>query len=384
MILTNKQEQGLNIALTRYYEHEPYTVIAGYAGTGKSTLVSFIISALDLDSHDVAYIAYTGKASLVLQSKGCPNATTAHQLLYTAIPRSDGSFFLKIKRPLDWPYKLIVVDEVSMLPREMWELLLSHHIHVIALGDPGQLPPIGEENGVLDKPHIFLDEVMRQAQESEIIRLTMDIRAGKPLQKMNGSEVMIVDPRDIQEGMFTWADQIICGKNVTRFAVNDLMRLNRWGTDDHTPFIGDKVVCNHNDWEMLSVVQNQPLVNGTMGIINSFSKNSITVPRVGKVDLFQCGLSMEDGDNFDPLLMDAKLFMEHEPIVTKQNFRWLKNFKIKPFEYAYCITCHKSQGSEYNKVLVLEEYLKGNEHKRWLYTACTRAAQKLVIVRNYR
>ena len=384
MILNNKQEQGLNIALTRYYEHEPYTVIAGYAGTGKSTLVSFIIEALDLDSHDVAYIAYTGKASLVLQSKGCPNATTAHQLLYKAIPRSDGSFFLRVKRPLDWPYKLIIVDEVSMLPKEMWELLLSHHIHVIALGDPGQLPPIGEENGVLEKPHIFLDEVMRQAQESEIIRLTMDIRAGKPLAKFSGSEVMIVDQSEMRSGMLTWADQIICGKNATRFRINDTMRYDRWGTTDHTPMIGDRVVCNHNDWEMLSVIQNQPLVNGTMGIINSFSKNSITVPRVGKVDLFQCGLSMEDGDNFDPLLMDAKLFMEHEPIVTKQNFRWLKNFKIKPFEYAYCITCHKSQGSEYNKVLVLEEYLKGNEHKRWLYTACTRAAQKLVIVRNYR
>ena len=384
MILTNKQEQGLNIALTRYYEHEPYTVIAGYAGTGKSTLVSFIIEALDLDSHDVAYIAYTGKASLVLQSKGCPNATTAHQLLYKAIPRSDGSFFLRVKRPLDWPYKLIIVDEVSMLPKEMWELLLSHHVHVIALGDPGQLPPIGEENGVLEKPHIFLDEVMRQAQESEIIRLTMDIRAGKPLAKFSGSEVMIVDQSEMRSGMLTWADQIICGKNATRFRINDTMRYDRWGTTDHTPMIGDRVVCNHNDWEMLSVVQNQPLVNGTMGIINSFSKNSITVPRVGKVDLFQCGLSMEDGDNFDPLLMDAKLFMEHEPIITKQNFRWLKNFKIKPFEYAYCITCHKSQGSEYNKVLVLEEYLKGNEHKRWLYTACTRAAQKLVIVRNYR
>ena len=384
MILTAKQEQGLNIAIARYMEHEPYTTIAGYAGTGKSTLVQFIIDALNIDRNDVAYIAYTGKASLVLQSKGCENATTAHQLLYKAIPRPDGSFYLKIKRPLDYPYKLIVVDEVSMLPKEMWDLLLSHHIHVIALGDPGQLPPIGEENGVLDHPHIFLDEIVRQAQESEIIRLTMDIRAGKPLQKMSGSEVMIVDKKDMQEGMLTWADQIICGKNMTRFNINDHMRKNRWGTDDHTPIIGDKVVCNHNDWEMLSVIKNQPLVNGTVGFINSFSNSSIAVPYVGKIQLFQCGISTEDGDNYDPILMDAKLFLDHESVVTKQNFRWLKNFSIKPFEYAYCITAHKSQGSEYNKVLVLEEFLKGNEHKRWLYTACTRAAEKLVIVRDYR
>lgn len=384
MILTKKQEEGLNIAVARYASHEPYTVISGYAGSGKSTLVSFIIEALDIDKYDVAYIAYTGKASLVLQSKGCDTATTAHQLLYKAIPKPDGSFYLRIKRPLDWPYKLIVVDEVSMLPKEMWELLLSHHIHVIALGDPGQLPPIGEENGVLEHPHIFLDEIVRQAQESEIIRLSMDIRAGKPLEPHRGSEVMVINQKDLVDGMYTWADQILCGKNQTRFNLNDSMRLTRWGTDDHIPIIGDKVVCNHNDWEMLSVVKNQPLVNGTMGIINSFSSNSITVPYVGKVDLFECGISTEDGDNYDPILMDAKLFIEHEPVITKQNFRWLKNFKIKPFEYAYCVTVHKAQGSEYNKVLVLEEYLKGNEHKRWLYTACTRAAEKLVIVKNYR
>lgn len=137
MILTNKQEEGLNIAISRFHNHDPYTVISGYAGSGKSTLVSFIIDALDINPDDVAYVAYTGKASLVLQSKGCETATTAHQLLYKAFPRSDGSFYFKIKRPLDHPYKLIVVDEVSMLPKEMWDLLLSHHIHVLALGDPG-------------------------------------------------------------------------------------------------------------------------------------------------------------------------------------------------------------------------------------------------------
>ena len=63
MILTNKQEQGLKIAIERYNNHEPYTVIGGYAGVGKSTLIRFIIAALDIDPHFVTYIAYTGKAS---------------------------------------------------------------------------------------------------------------------------------------------------------------------------------------------------------------------------------------------------------------------------------------------------------------------------------
>ena len=94
---------------------------------------------------------------------------TTHRLLYQSVPRNDGTFYHKIKRPLDHYYKLIIVDEISMLPKEMWDLLLSHKIHVICLGDPFQLPPIGEDNGVLAKPHIFLDEIMRQEEESEII-----------------------------------------------------------------------------------------------------------------------------------------------------------------------------------------------------------------------
>lgn len=63
MELTTKQEQGLKTALSRYSLGMPYTVISGYAGTGKSTLVNFIVSALNIYEDDVAYIAYTGKAS---------------------------------------------------------------------------------------------------------------------------------------------------------------------------------------------------------------------------------------------------------------------------------------------------------------------------------
>ena len=80
-------------------------------------------------------------------------------------------------------YKVIVVDEVSMLPKSMWNRLLKHNVYVLACGDPGQLPPVDkdEDNHVLDNPHIFLDEIMRQAQDSEIIRLSMWIRDGKAL-----------------------------------------------------------------------------------------------------------------------------------------------------------------------------------------------------------
>ena len=99
MILTKKQEEGLDIAVSRYKRKEPYTCIAGYAGTGKSTLVKFIVSALDIDPNLVCYVAFTGKAALVLKEKGCPNAMTAHKLLYQSYPRNDGTFYHKPNRP---------------------------------------------------------------------------------------------------------------------------------------------------------------------------------------------------------------------------------------------------------------------------------------------
>ena len=81
MILTAKQEEGLKVAVERYRAGEKWTTIAGYAGSGKSTLIKFIISALDVDPEEVCYVAYTGKAATVLKSKGCKNASAEIHLL---------------------------------------------------------------------------------------------------------------------------------------------------------------------------------------------------------------------------------------------------------------------------------------------------------------
>ena len=392
MILTKKQEEGLKIAIERYKNHEPWTCIAGYAGTGKSTLVKFIVNALDIDEDYVCYIAYTGKAAKVLREKGCPNAMTAHRLLYQSFPKADGSFYHKIKRPLDWPYKLIVVDEISMLPKEIWDLLLSHKIHVICLGDPFQLPPIGEDNQVLYNPHIFLDEIMRQAQESEIIRLTMDIRNGKPLNLFKGNEVQVIDQKDMVGGMYGWADQIIVAKNATRRNVNSAMRKMLFNVDDDAPVEGDKIICLRNDWETVTEA-GDVLVNGTIGTLNNIQLNKnhpfLKPQMIADFlpdDYSELDLAISPHDlYFRNLNIDHKLLTTGEPTVTDKNFkRFPKGMRPLTFDYGYCITCHKAQGSEYDKVLVLEEFLRGSDHDRWLYTAATRAKEKLVIVRNFR
>ena len=392
MILTNKQEAGLKLAVARYKAKEPWTCIAGYAGTGKSTLVQFIIAALNLNADDVAYVTFTGKAASVLRHKGCPNAMTAHKLLYYSKRMPSGKFVFKPRPMLEGNYSLIVVDEISMLPNDLWELLLSHKIHVICLGDPFQLPPIGEDNGVLANPHIFLDEIMRQEEESEIIRLTMDIREGKPLELFRGNEVQVIDQKDIVGGMYGWADQILVAKNLTRRTINNQMRKMLFGTEDTTPIEGDKVICLRNDWEHPSAA-GDIAVNGTIGTLSNIRyayNNPVLNPRM-TADFLPETYTDEDVEYsphdlyFRDINMDYKLLTTGEETVTKENFKTFpKIWRPQTYDYAYAITCHKAQGSEYDKVLVFEEYLKGGDHARWLYTAATRAKKKLVLVRNFR
>lgn len=390
MTLTSKQEEGLRIAIERFKNREPYTCISGYAGSGKSTLIKYIVQALDLKPYEVAYVAFTGKAANVLKNKGCPNATTAHKLLYYSKPMPDGKFIFVPKLSIDSDLKLLIVDEVSMLPKSMWNLLLKHHRHIIACGDPEQLPPINKEDthDILDHPHIFLDEIMRQAQESEIIRLSMDIRAGKPLTPFKGKEVQIIHPSEIVAGMYDWADQILCATNAKRTEINTIMR-QAHNLPDH-PVVGDKIISLKNHWDELSNEEN-PLTNGQIGILGEgFNVSAITLPRYitdKSIPVLMGDFITEDGDTFSDLTMDYNALIKGEKTLTSQEeYRMMKLEKFGPppyeFVYGYGITVWKAQGSQWKKVLLFEERFPFDkeEHRRYLYTGLTRAEEKCVIV----
>ena len=392
MILTNKQEEGLKIILDRHKRNEKYTVVAGYAGTGKSTLVKFAIEALNVESSKVAYATYTGKAAEVLRKKGNPGACTLHKLLYDHFPMPGGGFYRKPKTELD--VTIVVVDEVSMVPKPMVDLLLKHKIYVIFLGDPFQLPQIDKdtENHLLDKPHIFLDEIMRQAAESEIIQLTMKIRNGESLDLFKGNEVQIFKKNEFNTGMMTWADQIIVATNATRQSINQQMRkiLGYSGLPQH----GERMICLRNYWDDCNDA-GDALVNGTTGIIENPFESFRRIPAYIKNDRRDLptivGNFIPDGGiEFHSIEMDKEMIMTGEQCI---NWRVAYQLgKLKPkigdivpkeFAFAYAITCHKAQGSEWEKVLVVEEgfpFAK-EEHARWLYTACTRASEKLVLLR---
>lgn len=394
MQLTTKQEQGLHEALERHRNNEKYIVIGGYAGTGKTTLVKFIIEALDVEHDKVAYVSYTGKAAEVLRKKGNPNAMTLHRLLYDSVPRQGGGFIRIPKKSLD--YTIIVVDEVSMVPKSMIDMLLKHRVFVIFLGDPFQLPQIdkNETHDLLNRPHVFLDEIMRQAAESEIIRLTMKIRNFETIDFIKGNEVIVASKDDLVTGHLTWADQIICATNANRISLNNQLRqLN--GFQGDLPQDGEKMICLQNYWEDVSEDGESVLVNGTTGIIrNPFSTYrmapSYVKMRNHRMPIVQGTFISDEGTTFKCVDMDEHMIKTGQPFLEWRESYALGKLRNKigditprQFTYGYAITCHKAQGSEWEKVLVIEETFPFDKtgHARWLYTAATRASEKLVLLR---
>ena len=305
------------------------------------------------------------------------------------MPRPDGSWYRKPVERI--PYKIVVVDEVSMVPQSMIEQLFKYSIYLLALGDPFQLPPIQKDdvNTLLNKPHVFLDEIMRQAQESEIIRVSMDIREGKLIDTFNGSEVKIFNPADFEESMLLWADQVLVATNQTRINLNNTMRrlLGREGG----PQDGDKVICLKNEWDILADNED-PLVNGPIGFLKNSYSTYVNFPRFlggHHFDVLQSDFVSDGGALFRDINMDKKMIMTGEKCCDwKTAYTIGRNLNHKQklpkeFTYGYAVTCHKAQGSQWEKVLIVEEKFPFDktEHARWLYTALTRAEEKAVIIK---
>ena len=204
-----------------------------------------------------------------------------------------------------------------MAPKTLMDLLFSHNVYVICLGDPGQLPPIdkNEDNMLLNCPHIFLDEIMRQAQESEIIQLTMKIRNGESIDYYNGKEVKIIPYSQLNTGVLRWGDQILTATNVKRQAINSQMR-QLLNYPNH-PVDGDKMICLRNYWEDFSV-NGDPLINGTIGVLKNSFQTWREIPRfvksnIRKFDVLTSDLIIPDTDDmYDLVDMDQKMILTGE------------------------------------------------------------------------
>jgi exodeoxyribonuclease-5 len=231
---------------------------------------------------------------------------------------------------------------------------------------------------------------MRQAQESEIIRLSMHIREGKPISTFDslGEQVQIFQPKDVVSGMYTWADQIICATNEKRNYINRFMREQKGYTEE--PCIGDKIISLRNHWDDYSFWGEWALTNGTIGTISDFKLQEVYVPKYiadNRINFMFTEIDLENGDSFINVPIDYECLKTGQSTLnSKQQYQMNKNKMIPdaPYEfaYAYAITCWKAQGSEWDKILGIEEAFPFDKDTRqkYMYTLCTRAKEKLVLI----
>lgn len=389
MELTSKQEEGLRIALERYKNHEKYTVISGYAGAGKTTLVKFIVEALiglGVNKNKIGYATYTGKAAQVLIDKGNKNAVTLHKLLYRARLMPSGHYVFEPKSVIE--YDVVIVDECSMAPASIIKQLAKHKCYCIFCGDPGQLPPVSkdDDNHLLDHPHVFLDEIMRQAQDSGIIRLSMMIRNGVSIKGFNSEDAKVISSSHITDEELLKSDINLCATNVTRNKLNQYIRHLK-GFSGDIPNENEKIVCLHNEWDDISFGGNA-LTNGCIGYLTNIFESNITYPYwVYKKQTLPviCGdFVTETKDDFGALYLDKGIFKDGKTTLLDTDKFKVRKAKLtlpKEFDYAYAITVWKAQGSEWGRANILEEnfpYSK-EEHQKFLYTAVTRANEKVFL-----
>jgi len=233
----------------------------------------------------------------------------------------------------------------------------------LVLGDPAQLPPIQGGGFFTDaEPDAMLTEVHRQAQDDPIVRLSMAIRAGHPLQQGRYGATEVVRRDALDPARVLGADQILVGRNATRRAYNARLRERR-GFADALPMAGDKLVCLRNN-------RRKGLFNGGLWVVRERPKARRQIIRMRlKPD--------EDlGDRTIKVSVRPECFTG-----AIEEFEWPARKPYDEFDFGYVLTVHKAQGSQWDDVVLFDESGAFPENRdRWLYTGVTRAAKRLTVV----
>ena len=388
--LNDDQERILNAAI-HWFNHESEQVfqIAGAAGTGKSYLMYQILKKLHLHYDEYLAMAYTGQASIVMRTRGFAQARSIHSSLYELVEVADHdniseAFNLpkkkkifKLRDSIEDEIKLLFIDEAFMVPKRMVEDILSFGIKVIVCGDPNQLPPIGDDPGFLVSGKVHtLTQLMRQAEESPIVYIANRAIHNLPIHcGMYGNQVLVITEDELIPEMFTQFSQCVCcGTNRTREILNSNIRA-MYGYQGQLPTYGERVICRQNNWD--NIVQGIALCNGLCGTVISPADVSKYDGNVFTIDFMPDLIN----DYFRNLNCNKEYFLA--PYSRKQEMKSMDKNWIKGefFEYAYCLTTHLCQGSEYATGIYIEEFTRPQMQRALNYTGITRFKQGLIYVK---
>lgn len=406
MTVELSSDQACALECLLNWVRKPYSLMTfgGYAGSGKTTLISELAREIGGDKK-IAFCAPTGRAASVLRKKLLAlgvdlerhSCSTIHSLV--ALPIEDeetGEITGWRDRDSIGDFDLLIVDEASMVGLELFRMLEQYHIPILAVGDHAQLPPIMSLLNLMSDPKVKLEKVHRQAEDNPIIRLASKIRNGSSVnhwdEDEDGERIRIIpriewkselsrlynknDPSFYYEGWpeFALLDRVVlCQTNTTRNRFNQATRKIQRRSKE--PEVGDLVVCLKN-------IKYAGVYNGFRGVLTHKTELD--------EHLFSGGVSFPSENQ-----AFYNRFCRHQfgRDKTISSYADLLEYGLDVkswqgvghlFDYAYVMTVHKAQGSEWPLVVLCKESrsfgMSQDNYRRWLYTAITRASDRLVVL----
>jgi exodeoxyribonuclease V len=324
-------------------------VIHGLAGTGKT----YTLDEAGRRYPKSKIVAPTNKAADVLRRRIGRHAGTIHSLFYRykqeIIDKQTGRkrlIFEKVQSRGALRGEVVMIDEAFMVAGEIANDLVESGAKLIAFGDPGQLPPIGGES-FFNRPDVRLRQIHRQAADSAIIRQAYQVRHHGYYED-DGADFRV--EKQLTDADLAYCDVALCYKRATRHELNRQKR-KILGLSGDWPSPDELVLCHTNRPKL-------GIFNGaTYRVIDCNQEDSLMV-----LDI--------DGDEIE--VGNACFGELDDPQGTRPIF-----------SFAYAITVHKAQGSEWDNVLVVDEFPQSDENRRrWVYTAITRASRSVLMVKN--
>lgn len=413
-------------------------IVRGYAGTGKTSLMAALVSALRAANMKRVLLAPTGRAAKVLSRYAGEAAYTIHKRLYRgdSLTPGGGEFYLAPNRDAG---ALFIIDEASMIPCAS-SRLLSHLVYhaqsapgcgLIFTGDTAQLPPVGEEiSGAmyaetlgalgLKVSVMELDKPLRQASRSGILynatrlrRLMQRTPLPEPrlwtskfadVQSLSG-EYLVEAVADSYARVGQEETLIVTRSNFRAGVYNRGVRAKVLYAEEELQR-GERLVIAKNNYFWTSRIKGaQFLANGETAVVqrlhetehrygHRFTRAELLMPDTGlelealllltPLNSDTPALPREEQDRLYQDILKEKTALGMDFSTAQISMRTDPYFNALQAKYAYCLTCHKAQGGQWKEVYIdlagISPEAYGMEFYRWLYTALTRATERLYLV----
>ena len=437
---TSNQSSALHTFFDFFTEEHGRKVwqLSGFAGTGKSSLVSALVKTLKQEKVGFKLLAPTGRAAKVLSNFAAHPASTIHKQIYFSGNELTHSKITPAKNL--YKNTLFFVDESSMISNEseyegpnvlmdlMNYVFQGVNCHLIFIGDLGQLPPVGQEESIALNKEAFealfptvivfssqLTEVVRVQENSAILKNATFIREKENYElpfiaEIDGQSTFRCEGQEFQEWIEQSYDQVGIEDTIVLTLSNK--RANQWNQEIRQRLFYREDVLEKGD--LLMIVKNNYFWLDPISVMGFIANGELArVERVRKVEqqygfefvhLDLCFVDYPDVPSVSVIVHTASLTEESpnlkrdklsqlfyaiekdfadEKIKNKRYQKIMKSpyFNALQVKYAHAVTVHKAQGGQWKHVYIdygfIPEEMKSKNYLRWLYTSVTRATEKL-------